>query len=104
MTNGIGKADYRVRRPTDKPARAGFHAANAATVEFLQLLGRAARQFHTYPAASPLCTDAIDACQRAFTALAVDHLLTFRVNATAIILGDDEISGDALIEQELARP
>src|SRR5207253_8081446 len=57
MTNATGKPDYRVRRPTDKPARAGVHAGNAATVEFLQLLGRAARQFHTYPAGSPLCTE-----------------------------------------------
>lgn len=104
MTNGIGKPDYRVGRPTDKPARAGVHAGNAATVDFLQLLGRAARQFHTYPAASPLCTDAIEACHRAFMALDIDHALTFRVNGSALVLGEDEIRGDALIEQEVARP
>jgi hypothetical protein len=104
MNKAIGKPDYRVRRTTDKPARAGVHAGNAGTVEFLQLLGRAVRQFHTYPAASPLCTDAIDACHRAFTALDIDHSLTFRVTPQAIVLGDDEISGDAVIEHELARP
>jgi hypothetical protein len=104
MTNAIGKPDYRVRRPTDKPVRAGVHAGNAATVAFLQLLGRAARQFHTYPAGSPLCTEAVDACHRAFTALEIDHTLTIRVSASTIVLGDDEIVGDALIEQELARP
>jgi len=104
MTHEIGKPDYRVRRPTDKPARAGIHAGNEATVEFLQLLARAVRQFHTYPPASPLCTDAIDACQRAFTALEIDHALICRVTAHTIVLGDDEIAGDALIEQELARP
>jgi len=104
MTNGVGKPDYRVRRTTDKPARTGIHAGNEAIVEFLQLLGRAARQFHTYPAGSPLCTDAIDACHRAFTALDVDHALSFRVTPRTIVLGDDEITGDALIEQELARP
>ena len=103
MTKGIGKPDYRVRRPTDKPAR-GVHAGNAATVDFLQLLGRAVRQFHTYPAASPLCTEAVDACHRAFTALDIDHALTFRVMPHTVVLGDDEISGDAVIEQELARP
>jgi len=103
MTKGTGKPDYRVRRTTDKPARAGIHAGNEATVEFLQLLGRAVRQFHTYPAGSPLCTDAVDACHRAFTALDVDHALSFRVTPRTIVLGDDEITGDALIEQELAR-
>src|SRR5262245_9528188 len=104
MTKPIGKPDYRVRRPTDKPARAGVHDGNAAAVEFLQLLGRAVRQFHTYPAASPLCADAIDACHRAFAALEIDHSLTFRVTPSTIVLGDDEISGDPVIEQELARP
>jgi hypothetical protein len=104
MTNAIGKPDYRVRRSTDKIARAGIHAGNAATVEFLQLLGRAVRQFHTYPAGSPLCTDAVEACQRAFAALDFDHALTFRVTAQTIVLGDDEITGDLLIDQELARP
>ena len=104
MTNGVGKPDYRVRRTTDKPARTGIHAGNEATVEFLQLLGRAVRQFHTYPAGSPLCTDAVDACHRAFTALDVDHALSFRVTPHTIVLGDDEITGDALIEPELARP
>src|SRR5262249_54611521 len=92
------------RRTTDKPARAGVHAGNAATVEFLQLLGRAVRQFHTYPACSPMCTDSIDACHRAFTALDVDHALTFRITRRTVVLGDDEISGDAVIEQELVRP
>jgi len=104
MTKGTGKPDYRVRRTTDKPACAGIHAGNEATVEFLQLLGRAVRQFHTYPAGSPLCIDAVDACHRAFTALDVDHALSFRVTPRTIVLGDDEIAGDALIEQELARP
>src|SRR5262249_42478944 len=104
MTKPIGKPDYRVRRPTDKPARAGVHAGNAGTVEFLQLLGRAVRQFHTYPAASPLCADAIDACHRAFTALDIDHSLAFRVTPHTIVVGDDEIGGDPVIEQELARP
>jgi hypothetical protein len=104
MTKAIGKPDYRVRRTTDNSVRAGANAGNAGTVEFLQLLGRAVRQFHTYPAGSPLCTDAIDACHHAFMALDIDHPLTFRVTPQAIVVGDDEISGDAVIEQELARP
>src|SRR5262245_56274008 len=104
MTKPIGKPDYRVRRPTDKPARAGVHDGNAGTVEFLQLLGRAVRQFHTYPAASPLCADAIDACHRAFTALDIDHSLTFRITPHTIVVDDDKIGDDPVIEQKLARP
>jgi len=95
MTNGIGKPDYRVRRTTDKPARTGIHAGNEAIVEFLQLLGRAVRQFHTYPVGSPLCTDAVAVCHRAFTTLDVDHALSFRVTPRTIVLGDDEITGDS---------
>ena len=62
MTNPVGKTDYKVRRTPDKPAPVPEDAGAAAIVDFLQLLGRAARQFHTYPATSPLCTDAIDEC------------------------------------------
>jgi len=76
MTNPIGKTDYRVRRTPDKPAAAPADAGTAAIVDFLQLLGRAARQFHTYPATSPMCTDAIDACHRAFMKLDIDGPFT----------------------------
>ena len=104
MTNPVGKADYRVRRTPDKPAPAAADAGTAAIVDFLQLLGRAARQFHTYPATSPMCTDAIDACHRAFMGLDVDGPFTFRVAPRTIIVGDEVVGGDSIIEQEVARP
>ena len=104
MTNPVGKTDYRVRRTADKPASAPADAGMAAIVDFLQLLGRAARQFHTYPANSPMCTDAIDACHRAFMKLDVDGPFAFRVTPRAIIVGDDVVGGDTIIEQEVARP
>jgi len=104
MTNPVGKTDYRVRRTPDKPAPAPADAGTAAIVDFLQLLGRAARQFHTYPATSPMCTDAIDACHRAFLNLDVDGPFTFRVAPRAIIVGDEIVGGDTIIEQEVARP
>ena len=58
MTNSSNHADYRVRRSDDK---AGAGVGKGAVADFLQLLARAAPQFHTYPPTSPLCTDAIAA-------------------------------------------
>ena len=104
MTNPVGKTDYKVRRTPDKPAPVPEDAGAAAIVDFLQLLGRAARQFHTYPATSPLCTDAIDACHRAFMQLDIDGPFTFRVAPRAIVVGDEFLGGDTIIEQEVARP
>src|SRR5437764_15213904 len=104
MTNPVGKTDYKVRRTPDKPAAAPADAGTAAIVDFLQLLGRAARQFHTYPAASPLCTDAIDACHRAFMTLGLDQPLVFRVAPRELLLDDDAVGRGTIIEQELSRP
>src|SRR5438477_537479 len=104
MTNPVGKTDYKVRRTPDKPAAAPADAGTAAIVDFLQLLGRAARQFHTYPATSPMCTDAIDACHRAFMKLDIDGPFTFRVAPRTIIVGEEVVGGDTIIEQEVARP
>src|SRR5438105_94167 len=104
MTNPVGKTDYKVRRTPDKPAPVPEDAGAAAIVDFLQLLGRAARQFHTYPATRPVCTDAIDACHRAFMQLDIDGPFTFRVAPRAIVVGDEFLGGDTIIEQEVARP
>lgn len=104
MTNSLENADYKVRQTHDKTASAGVHAGNAAVVGCLQLLGRAAHQFHTYPATSPLCTDAIDACHHAFMALDLEQPLRFRVAPRELILDDDAVGRGTIIEQELSRP
>ena len=104
MANPVESVDYRVRRTADKNAAGAVPARHAAVVDFLQLLGRAARQFHTYPAASPLCTDAIDACHRAFMALGLDQPLAFRVAPRALLIDDDAVGRGTIIEQELSRP
>jgi hypothetical protein len=104
MANPVESVDYRVRRTVDKTAPAAVPARHAAVVDFLQLLGRAARQFHTYPAASPLCTDAIDACHRAFIALALEQPLVCRVAPRELLLDDDAVGRGTIIEQELSRP
>ncbi len=104
MANPVESVDYRVRRTADKNAAGAVPARHAAVVDFLQLLGRAARQFHTYPAASPLCTDAIDACHRAFMTLGLDQPLVFRVAPRELLLDDDAVGRGTIIEQELSRP
>src|SRR5262249_56852258 len=73
-------------------------------VAVLQLLGRAARQFHTYPATSPMCTDAVAACHAAFIALGLDQPLAWRVAPDSLILDDDAVGRGTIIEQELSRP
>jgi len=96
--------DYRVRTAADKTAGPGGAGADSAIVEFLQLLGRAVRQFHTYPAASPLTVEAVDACQRAFAAIEPGPALVCRVVPWALIVDGVEIGRDSVVEQELARP
>ena len=79
ITNLIARPD-KTARPAAAPGRVPRLRAKAgaapieapvprpadfrAVEEFLQLLARAVRQFHTYPATSPLCTDAISACHK----------------------------------------
>ncbi len=97
-------SDYRVRTAADKTARPAAARADSAIADFLQLLGRAARQFHTYPAASPLTVEAVDACQRAFAAIEPGPPLVCRVVPSALIVDGVEIGRDSIVEQELARP
>src|SRR5690349_15590418 len=75
-----------------------------AMIEFLQLLARAARQFRTYPPASTLCTDAVDACHRAFIAVAADEPILVRITSQHLLLFDEPVAADVAIEQELRRP
>src|SRR5262249_3041179 len=71
---------------------------------FLQQLARSVRQLRTYPASSPLCTDAIDACHAAFVALTLTEPLMLRVTAKHLLLGDDPVAADPTIEHDLRRP
>jgi len=101
MTNSSNQPDYRVRRSDDNP---GASLGNGAVADFLQLLARASHQFHTYPATSPLCTDAIAACHAAFMALEVEEPLTLRIGKKELLVQDDAIGRGTVIEQQLWRP
>src|SRR5437867_8362769 len=61
------QSSYKSEGGSDKaaPSVTGARPADFAAVEeFLHLLARAVRQFHTYPTTSPMCADAIAACHK----------------------------------------
>ena len=72
--------------------------------DFLQLLARAAHQFHTYPPTSPLCTDAIAACHAAFMALELEEPMTLRIGKRELLVQDEAIGRGTVVEQQLWRP
>ena len=82
-----------VSRPADFPA----------VEEFLQLLARAVRQFHTYPATSPLCTDAISACHKVLASLDGRDRLACRVTPRELIVNDIGTGGGTIVEHEVVR-
>src|SRR5688572_18373622 len=70
--------------------------------EFLQSLARAVRQFHTYPATSPRCVDAIDACHRALPAVELERIVCV-VSPHALLIEGTMRGTGTLVEHELAR-
>ena len=73
-----------------------------AVEELLGLLARAIQQLHTYPATSPICISAIEASQRALTALDRDQL-TFRVTPSELTVDDVPTGRGTQVGHELAR-
>ena len=81
------------------PSRQG----EVALVEaFLQLLARAARQFHTYPATSQRCVDAVEECHRGLTAIEWESIACV-VTPHELLVSGTPIGRNTLIGQELAR-
>ncbi|MEO7275142.1 MAG: hypothetical protein ABIX28_23140, partial [Vicinamibacterales bacterium] len=67
------------------------------------LFARAVQQLHTYPPASPLCRQAIEAWHRALTSSAQREPLDFRVAPSELTIEDTAVGRGTLIETELAR-
>lgn len=87
-----------------EPSGAEWRPADfAALQECLTLLARAVRQFHTYPATSPLCVDAIGATQKALVALSARDHLSFRVAPSHLVVDEIPVGAGTAIEYELAR-
>ncbi len=75
-----------------------------AVLKFVQLLARAAHQFRTYPATSPLCHEAADDCHAAFVGLELDEPLRVRVTSRQLLLDDESEVSDPAIEHDLRKP
>jgi hypothetical protein len=71
--------------------------------EVLRLLARATRQFHTYPAASPMCIDAVMACHEALKAVPHRDRISARVTPRELIVDEASIGSGTVIEHELTR-
>jgi hypothetical protein len=93
-------SDYRSATPIPKTVA----GASLAEVDaFLQLLARAVRQFHTYPPTSPMCTESVAACHKAFAALDCADWLVLRVTPHEFIYDEAGIGAGTLVEHELVR-
>jgi hypothetical protein len=92
---GTSQAQTASRTPFRPPDAAGI-------ADFLQLLARAVQQYHTYPATSPMCRQAVEACQRSLVQIRRDQLM-FRVAPHEIIADDLPLGHGTLIGTELAR-
>ena len=100
------RANYRSERAPDKPAPQTMIARPDDFVlveEFLYLLARAVRQFHTYPPTSPLCTEGIAACHKVFASLDRRDRLVLRVTPIELIVDEVGVGAGTIVEQELAR-
>src|SRR5207237_4191622 len=71
--------------------------------EFLQLLSRAIRQFHTYPPTSPLCVDAIAACRACLVSLETRDRVVCRVTPRELVVDDAGVGAGTIIEHEIVR-
>jgi hypothetical protein len=69
----------------------------------IRLLARAIKQFHTYPATSPICVEAIGACHDALNLVPHRDRLSFRVTPQDLIVDESPLGAGSVIEQELTR-
>lgn len=77
--------------------------AGADASAFLLLLARAVHQFHTYPPASPMCQQAVDACLRGLVSIETGEHVAFRVAPGELIVDEGSTGRGTLVEVELAR-
>jgi hypothetical protein len=98
------KADVRPAKTVSPGTGTVLRADDFGSVEeFLHLLARAVRQFHTYPPTSPLCADAVYACHKVYATLERRDRLTVRVTPTELIVDDIGLGTGTVVEHELVR-
>jgi hypothetical protein len=108
MPAALRSVDYKPDARPTKTVSPGIGSALraddfAAVEEFLHLLARAVRQFHTYPATSPLCADAIAACHKVYATLDRRDRLVIRVTPNALIVDEIGVGAGTVVEHELVR-
>jgi hypothetical protein len=102
--SGSGAALVGSRLARSRPAEPSVPPPDLPEVQgFLALLGRAVRQFHTYPPTSALCLDASHACHRALMGLNRRDRVSFRVTPRELVVDDVGVGSGTLIEHELVR-
>src|SRR5688572_20735641 len=89
-------------RPSGVRTDVGDSDDLARIEEFLQSLARAVRQFHTYPAASAHCVEAVEACHRALARIEAESLVCV-ASPRELLVSGTPIGRDTLIALELAR-
>lgn len=91
-------------RPAGDGAAAEWRPPDFTAIqECLTLVAKAVRQFHTYPATSPLCIDAIAAAQKALVGLSARDHLSFRVAPAHLLVDEIPVGAGTAVEHELAR-
>jgi hypothetical protein len=100
MPSQSSPGTYKADTPVDKNELSDWFVA---VEEFLHLLARAVRQFHTYPPTSPLCADAVVASHKAFSALDRHDRLTLRVTPHDFVADERHIGAGTIVEHELVR-
>jgi hypothetical protein len=89
---------------TTPKRKSGSAGADLTAVEgALQLLARAIRQFHTYPATSPMCVDAVMACHDALKSIQHRDRVASRVGPHDLIVDETNIGAGTVVEQELTK-
>jgi hypothetical protein len=99
------RVDHKPGGSGDKSVISRPAATDTRAIEdFVTLLAKAARQFHTYPAASPMCVEAVRTAHRALDAC-THHVerLELRITATDVMVDDHRFGAGTVIEQELVR-
>jgi hypothetical protein len=100
MASPSTSTDYKAGTPAD---RNGASEWPGAVEEFLTLLARAVRQFHTYPETSSMCTDAVATAHRAFSKLDRHDRLALRITPHEFLADEARIGAGGVIELELVR-
>ena len=107
MSCWSSSVDNRSSLSTEKTTpkrKSGTGTADLTAVEgALQLLARAIRQFHIYPATSPMCVDAVMACHDALKSIQHRDRVASRVGPHDLIVEETQIGAGTVVEQELTR-